>query len=276
MGDVYRRMGEYAKSTEMYEKALKLNPTSWPHISIATNLIKMGEQQKARNQLYQGLEIASSYLSLLQAHLFLAISYIAEGDLENTLREMETRVNLAKEKSDTLEIARNQFKISEILYENGKIKEAEEKVMTGKEFMGSAELSEEEKNTLWNLYIWHSTRLMVKKGKLDQAKEYAEMYKTRSEKNDDPAYLTLSGLIANAEENYEKAISYLNQANLGDPFPKPFTDYHLALAYLKNGEETKAIKILESVVNYNALCSLTNEMTRVLAEKQLVILKEVH
>ena len=83
---------------------------------------------------------------------------------------------------------------------------------------------------------------------------------------------TLSGLIAYAEGNYEKAIADLKQSDMN----KPFNNYHLALAYIKNGDQNKAIDKLESVVIYRDNVTLTNEIVRGLAEKQLAILKESH
>ena len=113
----------------------------------------------------------------------------------------------------------------------------------------------------------------VIKQKLLTAKEYAEMYKNHGEKYEDLGYIennfTLSGLIAYAEKNYEMAISDLKQSNLNNPFNK----YHIALAYIKNGEKTKAIDNLESAVNYTANVSLTNESVRVRTAKQLALLK---
>ncbi|MHA2032652.1 MAG: tetratricopeptide repeat protein, partial [Candidatus Kariarchaeaceae archaeon] len=276
MGDVYRRMRDYTKSIEMYEKALKLNPNSWSHIRIAQILIKMGEYEKARNQLYQGLEIASSYLSSMRTHLVLAISYIAEGNLESPLKEMENISNLAMQKSDTVSLAKNQFDISEILYENDKIKEAEEKLAVGKELTDSLDESEGYKNILRRKYFWHSTRLAVKKGEIDQAKDYAEMYKKRAEKKENPnhmkRYFTLSGLIAYAEGNYGKVISDLKKSNLDDPF----NNYHLALAYIKIGDEPKAIEKLETVLNIHKIYynfDLRHEMVRSRAENQLSLLR---
>ena len=81
----------------------------------------------------------------------------------------------------------------------------------------------------------------------------------------------LSGMIAYAEENYEKAISLLKQSILNDAFES----YHLALAYIKIGDETNAIKYLESAVNYSLNINLQNEIARGRAEKLLNQLKDI-
>jgi serine/threonine protein kinase/Tfp pilus assembly protein PilF len=273
-GEIFLRMNEYTKSIEMYKKALKIKPDLfYSHIGIVSNMIKMGKYQKARNHLNQWSEFASSDLEQEMIHHYLATTYIAEGNLENALKELENRGNLAEQSSDTLLLFENQFLISEILYENDRIIKAEEKLAAGKKLMESFDLSENIEITLWEQYLFSVTRFALKTGNMDQAKTYAEMYKKHVEKNMSPGYIiyyfTLSGLIAYAEENYEKSISELEQSNLDDPF----NNYHLALAYKKNGDETKAIEKLESAVNYSGFVSLINEKVRVRAEKQLTILK---
>ena len=147
---------------------------------------------------------------------------------------------------------------------------------TGKKFIESSDLSEGYRDVVLMLYLLHSTRLAIKKGNIDQAKDYAEMYKKRAEKKENPnhmkRYFTLSGLIAYAEGNYEKAISDLNQSDLDDPF----NNYHLALAYIKIGDEPKAIEKLETVLNIHKIYynfDLRHEMVRSRAENQLEILK---
>ena len=111
--------------------------------------------------------------------------------------------------SDTDRFVRNQFDLSEIFYENGLLNDAEEKLATGKNLMEKSELSESRKNILLRMYLWHSTRLAIKKGKIDQAKEYAEMYRKKAEKIESPfnkeINFSLSGLIAYAEGYFEKA-----------------------------------------------------------------------
>jgi tetratricopeptide (TPR) repeat protein len=274
MGEVYFRMNDYKKSIEMYKKALKIkHDFGSSHFGIAANLIKMGEYRKARDHINLWSKISSSYNGALILHYYLAISYIAEDDPENTLKEMEIRHHLAEQKADTFWLALNQFQTSEILFENGIINKAEEKLASGKELIAGLDLSERYKDFLILTYLSHSARLAVIKGNIDQAKEYAEMYKNHGEEYEDPGYIennfTLSGLIAYAEKNYEMAISDLKQSDLNDPFNK----YHIALAYIKNGDETNAIDKLESAVNYSANVSLINEKVRDRAAKQLALLK---
>jgi tetratricopeptide (TPR) repeat protein len=250
MAEVYLIMGDYKKSIEMYEKAsqLQLEPDLSKTTGIASNLIKMGEYKKAREYLYQWSESAGAYGYKRRMFRSLAMTYIADGDLENTFKEMEKIGHLAMQKLHTVWVVQNEFDICEILYENGELKEAELKLTTGKNLIETADIPEQDNDFLLRLYFWHSSRLTIKKGKLDQATEYAEMFKKRVEKNKDTdqmkRYFALSGLLAYTRENYEKAISDLIKSEQDDD---PFTNYYLALAYQKNENQTKAIEKLESI-----------------------------
>jgi tetratricopeptide (TPR) repeat protein len=276
MGDIYLFMTEYEKSIEMYQRALEIKPDFGSQSGIVSNYIQMRDIQKARNYLYQWSDVtSSSEPDRFRIHYYLAGTYLAEGDLKMTLKELEKRGNLAKQISNEALLFGNYLFLSEILYENRKIKESEENLAAAKKLIGSSDFSEEQKDFVLKMYLWHSTRHAVIKGSIDQAKEFAKMYKVELEKNEDLNLIkrsfALSGLISQAEGNYEKAIDDLKQSNLDNPF----NNYHLALAYIKNGDENNAIAKLESVVNYPGYVSLRKEMFRARAEKQLSLLKAV-
>jgi tetratricopeptide (TPR) repeat protein len=199
---------------------------------------------------------------------------MGENDLENTLKEMNKIRRLVKEQKDTFSIIRYECMISEILFEHDKLEEAEKILIS---------LPQQSKSQFWDRYLWRSTRLAIKKGDLDQAREYAEMYKREAEKKGDPYYLkipfTFTGLIAYAESNYEKAISEFQQSNLKYSFFHYNFDvsvnrYYLALAYAKTGNNKKAVELLESVINYKDTVRIVNEIMRKHAKKQLAMLEE--
>ena len=144
-------------------------------------------------------------------------------------------------------------------------------------------LPEKSQSQFWDSYLWHSTRLAIKKRNLDQARKYAEMYRIEAEKVGDPYYLnipfTFAGLIAYAESNYEKAISALQQSNLNFSFFHYNFDvsvnrYYLALAYAKSGNKKRAVELLESVIDYNDTVRIVNEIMRHHAKIQLAILNK--
>jgi superkiller protein 3 len=265
MGEIYFRMNDYKNSIEMYKRALEIKHDFSPsQRGLTSNYIKMGECQKARDQLYLWSKVAESYQDQELILKLLATTYTAEGDIEKTLKELNKINNLAKQESDTLLWIRNIFNESEILYENEKIAEAEEKLAAGKRVLESSEYLH---STLW--YYWHLTRIALKKENIELAKMYKNMYKKNVENSENPyfqkMYFTLSGLIAYAEENYEKSISDIEQSNHQNAFER----YYLGLAYLKNGDKIKAIEKFESAVNYTMWMNRNNEIARIRAEQQL-------
>jgi tetratricopeptide (TPR) repeat protein len=227
---------------------------------------------KTKNLLNQYLELANSYNEQRWIHYRLAAAYIGEGDYKNTLKALEDRGDLAKQKSVTWQVGLNLLNRSEILLDFGKIVEAEEKLAAGKSFIDSSDVSEGDKNLLLREFLANSTRLAIVKGDINQAKEYAEMYKIEAEKTENPNLIKwisiLSGLIAYAEGDYEKAISDLKPS---DP-DNPFNNYYLALAYLKNGDNKNALDKFENVLNYSGNARIRYEMVRGRAKMQLSLL----
>jgi tetratricopeptide (TPR) repeat protein len=196
---------------------------------------------------------------------FIAISYLADGDLKNTLREMENRVILAKQASDTVEIIRYHFTLSEILYESGELKKAEEHLLIGNDILNRANIDPRYQDELERKYLWHLTRLAVKNGDIEKAKKCVEMYKPFDSKS----YHSLIGLVGYAESKYEKSIVEISKSGLDDTF----SNYHLALSYIKMGEKDKAVEFLVRVIDYNDAKWIQNELFRYHAEIQLATLK---
>lgn len=268
------KMGEYEVSIETYEKALEIDPDFSPsHRGIATNLIYMREYQKARSQLRHLYKIASEDEQRINAYYGLAVSYLAEGDVENTLNEIKKLYQMAEEGDDTPSMIGNLYMMTVLLFENNRLIEAERKLDQSRKMLESATFSEGIKKNLQRGYWYQNTRLALKKGEVKKAIEYSIQYRANAESTENPLqmmyYHTLSGLIARAEKDYNRAISEFKQTNLDDPFNR----YRLAQVYMEKGEKDKAIEELEFVVRYNSLAGLTYTMIRGRAEKQLGLLK---
>ncbi len=268
------KMGEYEVSIETYEKALEIDPDFAPsHRGIATNLIYMREYQKARSQLRHLYKISSEDEQRINAYYGLAVSYLAEGDVENTLNEIEKLYQMAEDGDDIPSMIGNLYTMTVLLYENNRLTDAERKLDQSRKMLENATFSEGIKNNLERGYWYQNTRLAPKKGQLEEASEYAMKYRENAERTENPLqmmyYHTLSGMITSAEKDYDRAMSEFKQTNLDDPFNR----YQLAQVYIENGEKEKAVGELEFVVRYNGLAGLTYTMIRGRAEKQLGLLK---
>jgi tetratricopeptide (TPR) repeat protein len=268
------KMGEYEISIENYEKALEINPDFIPsHIGIASNLIYMREYQKARARLKHLYKIAQNDNQRINAHFGIAVSYLAEGNLDMTLDEIEKLYEMAESGGDIPSIIGNLYTQTVLLYENGRLEEAEKKLNQSRKTWEESDLAQGIKNNLERGYWYQKSRLALKKEQIAEAHTNAEKYRQKAALTENPMqmkyYHTLAGMIANAENDYEKAIAEFEQSNLEDPFNR----FQRAQAFIAKDDKNMAIKELEHVVNYNDLMNLSYTMVRNRAVKQLSRLK---
>jgi tetratricopeptide (TPR) repeat protein len=268
------KMGEFEVSLETYEKALEMDPNFAPsHFGIASNLIYLREYNKARNQLKRLSKIAVNDEQRRTAILGCAVVHLAEGDFKTGLEEISKLDAMAKIKSDTVSLVRNQFLKAVVLLEFGKLEETLVKLNLANKIIDSANFSDDLKKVFQRRYLYNLTRLMVEKSQIKEAKEYAIELSKVLKKNDNPILMTythsLAGIIALAEQDYDKAIAELKQSNLEDPY----NQYRLAMAYQAKGEKESAIEKFEEVLKYNGLVGIVYVIIRQRAEQQLVRLK---
>lgn len=268
------KMGEYEVSIENYEKALEIDPDFLPsHRGIATNLVYMREYKKARGQLKHLYKISEEGTQRINAKFWIAVSYLAEGDIDRTLKEIEKLYQMAELAEDTPSMINYLYTMAVVLYENDRLDEAEEQLSESRKLLLKAKLADGIKNNLERGYWYQKARLALKNDQLDEAKDYSLRYREKAAKTENPMqmryYHTLTGMIAHAEKDYDMAISELQKSNIDDPFNR----YQLAQAYIAKDDKKMAIDELEYVVNYNDLLGLSYTMVRNRAEKQLSRLK---
>ena len=269
-------MGEFEVSIETYERALEMDPDFAPsHFGIASNLIYLREYNKARNQLKRLSRIAINDVQRRTAILGCAVVYIAEGDFKTGLNEIDKLDVLAESNSDTVAMVQNQFLKASVLLEFGKLADSQDKLIFANKIIDSANFSIDLRQNFQRRYLYNLTRLMVEKGQIKQAKEYASELNEVLKNNDNPLLMTynysLSGIIALAENDYNRAITEFKQSNLEDPY----NQYRLAVAYQAKGEKESAIEKFEEVLKYNGLVDIVYVIIRQRAEQQLIRLKAV-
>jgi len=111
------------------------------------------------------------------------------------------------------------------------------------------------------------TGIAIGKKDLASAKTQAEAYLKGAEASKNPAQMKqaheLSGRIALAQNDYDKAISELQQANLQDP--RNF--YRLSVAYQAKGDSAKAGEYCKKAAGFNSLPLLPYAFIRTKAQK---------
>jgi tetratricopeptide (TPR) repeat protein len=268
------KMGEYEVSIETYEKALEIDPDFLPsHRGIATNLVYMREYKKARSKLNHLYKIAQEDNERINAHFWIAVSYLAEGDLDMTLTEIDKLYTMAENDENVPSMIGYLYTKTVLLYENNRIEEAEEQLAKSRKMWEESDFATVIMNNLERGYWYQMSRLALKKDQIENAKKYSEKYREKASLNENPMqmryYHTLAGMIAHAENEHDKAIAEFQKSNLDDPFNR----YQLAQACIAKDDKKMAIDELDYVVNYNDLLGLSYTMVRNRAEKQLVRLK---
>ena len=268
------KMGEYDVSMETYQKALEMDPDfEFSHFGLASNLIYMKDYNKARHQLKRLAKIASSDEQVIRAHYGCAIAYLAEGNLEEGLNEIDQMIVLTEKNNNTVRMIRNYYVKARILAEYDKVEEAWQVLKMGKSYMSKAEISPEIELNLEQTYLFYAALIAVKQNDLKSANDYAEKYEAKIEKDDNQLMIKagffLQGIIATAENDFPTAIKEFEQADLSDPVNL----YWLAKAQMEMGETEQAKLNLKKVIKFNDLASINYVITRIRAEKVLARLR---
>lgn len=265
------KMGQFEASIELYQKALEINPNFVAsHIGIATNFNFLGEHQQAREQLETLLEIARNNGERRAAHFAIAVSYVDEGNYEKALDELTLMYNIARETNDAAAMAGDLVNMGNILYEMGKFDDAQKNYDMSVKAMRESGLEKEVIDNAERFYLYNNGRVALKKGNLKLSKDKCEQFiASASEvKNTFQLWLAheLEGMIALSENDYEKAIKELNQANQQNPY----TFYRIAMVYERLGDNQSAQKFYEKAATDNTLNSFNYAFIRTKASEKMM------
>ena len=252
--ELLMKMGKFQDSIGQYEKALEINPNfTASYVGIAHDWIFLGDFEKARGALTRALFIAPNDGERRQILLWIAASYMHEGNLEQTLAELERRVEIARKGQDLLTVAGDLALRGRILAEFGRVEEARAMYDEGLAAAEAGWAAPEVKENFRRGYIAGLTRIALARGDLDQATKEATRYLEAAQRDQVPGQLRqahqLLGLVALARSDWDTAIAELSRSDTGDPY----TLYHLARAYLGKGDRAQGLATLERAANFNGL-----------------------
>ncbi len=264
------KMGRYDESIEHYRKALELNPNFVAsHVGIATNLVLKGEHEAARRQIQDLYAMARTDGERRAAHFAATVSFVDEGKIQEALEEQNKQFALAEKIDDAANMAGDLVTMGNIYLETGRYDEALQKYQMAVEIVENSNLAEEVKDNTRRFYLFNAARVAAKKKDFETAKAYQEEYRQRVEAVNNPFQIRLAhqlaGIIALEEQNYDRAIEELQQANQQNPY----NFYRIALAYQGMGDRDKAREFCEKAANFNVLNSMNyafikNKATRML------------
>jgi tetratricopeptide (TPR) repeat protein len=261
--ELLMKMGKFEASITNYKKALEVNPNFVAsHIGIATNLNFLNRHAQARQHLDSLQQMARNDAERRAALFAKAVSYADEGQNDAAIDMLKQAYTIAENNNDNANMAGDLTLIGNILLGEGDSKAASEKFTASLETIKVSPLSDEVKANAERIYLYNNARVAIMENNLETAQKYADSFFEGVKKVNNPNQIRLAhelfGRIALKENNYEKAIEELNQANLQNPYNL----YRLAWAYKGTNDSEKVEKYLEMAKNFNALNSFQYAFVR--------------
>ncbi len=265
--------GKYDESITQYQKALDVNSNFVAsHLGIATNLTYLKKYDDARNQCQKLFDMARNDGEKRAALFSKTISYIAEGKTDLAMDEMQKQYLLGEAINDAGAMSGDLNAMGNILFEAGKYDEAKTKYDLALQVALNSNLPEEVKENTKRLDLYNQSRILLMKGKLEDAKIKAQEFseKTGTANNTFQIWLSheLNGLIALEEKDFAKAQQEFTLANQQNPY----TFYRLALANKGANNKEEAKKNCEMSLQFNGLTNMNQAFVTKKAEKLLTTL----
>ncbi len=252
--ELLMKTGRFEESIEQYQKALEIDPNFVFSLQgIGNNQIFMDKPEEARETLQTFHQQARTDGERRTAIFWTAASYLYEGDHRAALDEIEKMKAIAEAKGDLAAEAGDLTLMGNVLLEGGSADEALGLYQQSVETMGRADVSDEVKGNARRNHDYFVARVALGQGDLTAARESVNAYAAAVEAKQIPFEVRrvheLEGLIALHEEDYEGAVSHLEQANQQNPRIL----YHLARACNGAGDVERARALAEQAGNFNQL-----------------------
>ncbi len=265
-------LGRYREAIDEYQKALDLNP-NFPsaYVGIGHAYIFLGEPDEARKAFIKLRFIARNDGETRQAYLWLAGSYLFEGDHDGAIGEIEKRMEIAKAKDDKTSMANDAALIAQVLLDAGRADQAQAHFTEALGFLAEASVPAPVRETARISSLYYAARLALVRGDLAVAAAKAAEYSTAVQQRRVPEEVRNShlvyGLIADARGDHREAVAQLLKANQNDPRVL----LALARAQAAAGEKEAAIATCKLALVFNRP-DLANAFVRV---PGLALLKEL-
>jgi tetratricopeptide (TPR) repeat protein len=245
-------LGRYREAIEGYEKALDLNP-NFPsaYVGIGHALIYLGDPDAARKAFVKLRYIAREEGEKRQAALWLAASYLFEGDHDKAIAEIVRRLDSARARQDVAAVSGDTELIGEILLDAGRADEAAPRFSEALALLDETELPAAIKETGRVDYLFDMARVELVRRNFAAAADLAGRFRVRSGERRLPEEIRLShaldALLALVEGDAPRAVKAASQANLNDPRVQLL----LARAQAAAGETAAAIESCRAAIVFN-------------------------
>ena len=262
------KMGRFEDSLAQYHKALSIDPHFVPsHFGIAADQMYLGKPEEATAELQRMVEQARNDGELRTAFFGMAVVATDSGKLDQALKAMDKEYAVAEKKNDVTSMAADLQAKGNILVEMSNYDEATRQFDRSLQLMLTSSLSQDIKENATLLQHFDLAGIAIAKKDYAAARSHAEEFRRGAEATKNPAQMKqaheLSGRIALAEKNYDRAVTELEEANQQDPRNL----YRLSLAYEGKGNTAKAQELLAKAASFNSLPQLNYAFVRTKAQK---------
>jgi tetratricopeptide (TPR) repeat protein len=257
------KVGKFDDSITQYRKALAIDPNFLAsHQGIAADLMYMGKPAEAAAELENITKKARNDGERRNALFAMTVLHVDSGKMARALAEVDKQYVLGEKTKDVPSMAGDLQLKGNILLEMGKTAEARAAFERALKMIEDSSLSQEIKdnNKLFNHY--NLARVALVKKDFAAAKTEAEEFRKGAEATNNPAQIRLAheltGMIALAEKDYDKALAELQQASQQNP--QNF--YRMCQAYQGKGDKEKAKELCTKAAGFNSLPQLNYAFIR--------------
>ena len=259
--------GKFDESITQYRKALSIDPNFInAHQGIAMALTYQGKPDEAAAELANITTKARNDGERRTALFALTVVDVDGGRMAKALADVEKQRALGEKTKDVPAMAGDLQLKGNILVEMGKGDEARAAFQNALKTIEGSSLSEQIKDNNRRVIHYNLARVALVKKDIAGAKTEAEEFRKGAEASNNPAQVRLSheltGLIALAEKDYDKALAELPQANQQNPQNL----YRMCQAYLGKGDREKAKEMCTKAAEFNSLPALNYAFVRTKAK----------
>jgi tetratricopeptide (TPR) repeat protein len=259
--------GKFDDSITQYRKALAIDPNFLAsHQGIGADLMYLGKPDEAAAELDNITEKARNDGERRLALFALTVLHVDGGKMAKALADVDKQYALGEKTKDVPAMAGDLQLKGNILLEMGKAAEAKAAFEGALKMIEDSSLSQQIKDNNKRLIHYNVARVALIKKDLANAKTEAEEFRKGTEASNNPAQVRLvhelTGMIALAEKDYDKALAELPQANQQNPQNL----YRMCQAYQGKGDKEKAKELCTKAAEFNSLPQLNYALIRTKAK----------
>ena len=262
-GELLLKEGKFDDSITQYRKALAIDPNFLAsHQGIAADLMYMGKPDEAAAELDNITKKARNDGERRNALFALTVLHVDGGKMARALADVDKQYALGEKTKDVPAMAGDLQLKGNILLEMEKAAEAKAAFESALKMIEGSSLSQEIKDNNKRVIHYNLARVALVKKDFTAAKTEAEEFRKGAEASNNPAQVRLAheltGMIALAEKDYDKALAELQQANQQNPQNL----YRMCQAYQGKGDKEKAKELCTKAAGFNSLPQLNYAFIR--------------